>query len=122
MVPIRPTTSTSLAIVLFAALLVVGLALWLPDAGSSHGTANSELGSAILGGGIVALVVFSSEKETRRQEARRTIAQALINKVTTAEFSGEMARTLQFLADDPATTASRWSQLSNNEMMEFVAL
>jgi hypothetical protein len=84
--PRRLSPLSVFAIVLFGALLALGLALWLPEAGASSGTADSELGAAILGGTIIAVVVFLVERRSQSEQSGRAIAQALIAEATTPEF------------------------------------
>jgi hypothetical protein len=92
-----------LAFVSFGLLLAGGLLLWIPDAGVSPGTANSELGSAFLGGAVVSLAVFLTGQQGQLEEAQRALAQSLMARFFEPQFMDEMAATAAFLGNPPSS-------------------
>jgi hypothetical protein len=100
----RPSRSTVVAGVLLLGLVVVGLALWLPG-GDDAGTKDTDLGTALLGGAVVAFAVLivqhrldadqrgidevrgvASEKQRRREEAQKMLATS--DDLSGADFAG----------------------------------
>jgi hypothetical protein len=99
-----------LALASFSLLLAVGLTLWLPDAGMSHGTADSELGAALLGGAVVALVVFFTGQQSQREEAQRALARSLVDQFMSPAAMESLTATTAFLRiDEHDSQESRWT-------------
>jgi hypothetical protein len=110
----RLTTELGFGLASFTLLVAVGLALWVPDAGKSPDTVNSALGAALLGGAVVALIVFITGRAGRIQDARDALAQSLVARFTTPKFFESLnaaAAVLREIGGAARPTADVWVQL-----------
>ncbi len=74
--------------------------MWLQDAGTKPPTNDSELGAALLGGAIVALVVFLTGQASQLEGARESLSLSLVARFTTPAFTERVAVTVAFLRTD----------------------
>ncbi len=109
----------------FGLLVAVGLALWLPEAGVSHDTADSDLGAALLSGALVALVVFLTSQQSQAEETRRALAESLAARFTAPEFLERLEATAAFLSERASESeesrAAAWLRLAPPEQLRLIA-